>query len=138
MKLCSFKQLANICNQDIAEEYQKLCSVFQANGLEADKVMATLMDYSKGEDLAEDTINNISKRLSYIASMEPNKTHFEEHHDGWITFGTIHSDKQRYDLKKIEGIWYSKINLSRGDAIGEELAIELNQEAQEKLNQRLA
>ncbi len=138
MKLCSFKELASLCNQDIESDYQQLLSILKKSGLEAQQVMDLLIDYSKGEDLAEDTINNLSKRLIYICGMDQTKTLMQEVADGWITFGTIHSDKQRYDLKKIEGLWYAKIQFNRlGDA-EQMMAIELTADAQQALNQRLA
>lgn len=138
MKLYSFAEFASLCNQDIEPEYKRIEKILKSHDLTPVQVMDILMDYARGEDLAEDTINNISKRLIYICQMGSEKTHHQLHEDGWLTFGTIHSDKQRYDLKKIEGIWYAKISMNRGDGAGQELAIELNKEAQVSLNQRLS
>lgn len=138
VKFCSFKDLAALCNQEIEVEYQKICSILSQHGLKANDVLDILIDYSKGEDLAEDTVNNLSKRLVFLCSMESNKTLHQEQEDGWITFGTIHSEKQRYDLKRIEGSWYARVNFSRGEQEVNLMGLELNQQAQEALNQRLA
>lgn len=137
MKQLDQKELSELCNKNVIDKYNKIIEILKANDLDVNDVMDTLLDYSRGEDYAQDTIENISKRLIIISKMDYSKTRYERMDDEWTTFGTIHSAKQRYDLKKIDGHWYAKIEIKLLAGIGEILAIKVTDEASKALDTRL-
>ena len=140
MKFCDLEKLTSLCNRNIEDEFQKVKKILLDNGLNPSDVLNLLEDYTKGEDLAFDTINNITKRLFIILKMDDAKIHLnKESEDGWMIFGTIHSDKQRYELKKVDGDWFAKVKFDRGDiATNEEtVAVKLGAEISKLLTIRL-
>ncbi|MCK5882935.1 MAG: hypothetical protein KAG61_04540 [Bacteriovoracaceae bacterium] len=133
MNFYGTKELSAFLNRDLLPTFDKIMKILKDNDLDADIVLRTLIDVSQGEDYAANTVASISKRLTFITTMDKEKTLFETRDDGWIVFGTIHSDKQQYEIKKVEGRWFAKVKLTHSGKEGEDIAIQVADDANSAL-----
>ncbi len=134
MEFYNTQGLADFLNRDVLDEFDKIHSVLKENNLDPDQVLRVLIDISQGNDYANQTVESISKRLGFIATMDSEKTICNHNEDGWFTFGTIHSEKQQYKIKKVEGMWYAKVKLTHSGELGDDIAIQVSDDANVALN----